>query len=53
MARIQKFLTLQWNNRFSLGMALIFFSFVAFVIFTGEPITRSSFTTLVLIGCLF
>ncbi len=53
MAKLQKFLTLEWNNGFSLGMALIFFSFVALVLLRGEPIARPSFTTLVLIGCMF
>ena len=48
-----KFLTLEWNNRFSLGMGLLFFSYIGIVLVTGAPLTSTTFKPLVLIGCLF
>ncbi|MEQ8673860.1 MAG: hypothetical protein RLP44_12670 [Aggregatilineales bacterium] len=50
---MQKFLTLEWNNRLSMGMGLLFFSFITVVVITGKPVTSQIFTPLVLIGCVF
>jgi hypothetical protein len=53
MMTIEAFLTARWNNRFSLGLGLLFFSFAAFAAFTKVLTANDAFTGLVLIGCLF
>jgi hypothetical protein len=50
---MQKFLTLAWNNRLSMGMGFLFFSYIGIVLVTGQTLTSTTFTPLVLIGCLF
>lgn len=49
----EKFLTAHWNNRFSLVLGFIFFSFIAVAIFTSALSTGDAFSGLVLIGCVF
>ena len=46
-------MTARWNNRFSLGLAFLFFSFIAVAVATATLPERDTFTGLVLIGCLF
>jgi hypothetical protein len=49
----EKFLTARWNNRFSLGLGLVFFSFIGVAVFTAALPAGDAFRGLVLIGCLF
>ena len=46
-------LTARWNNRFTAGLGLIFFSFIAVALFTEVLSAGDAFRGLVLIGCLF
>jgi len=46
-------LTGRWNNRFTAGLGLIFFSFIAVTLFTAVLSAGDAFRRLVLIGCLF
>lgn len=50
---IDAFMTARWNNRFTLGLGLIFFSYIAVVLFAAALSASDAFTGLVLIGCLF
>lgn len=47
------FLTARWNNGFTLGLGLIFFSYIAVVLVAAALSAGDAFTGLVLIGCLF
>ena len=51
--KLDSLLTARWNNRFTAGLGLIFFSFIAFATLTGALPAGDSFTGLVLIGCMF
>jgi hypothetical protein len=46
-------LTARWNNRFTLVLGLIFFSFIAVALFTAALSAGDAFRGLVLIGCMF
>lgn len=50
---LDKFLTARWNNQFAFGLAFIFFSYIALIIFTTPSSLGDSFTGLVVIGCMF
>lgn len=49
----ETFLTSQWNNRFSLGLGFVFFSYSAIILLTVALSAEEAFTGLVLIGCMF
>ncbi len=48
-----RLLTARWNNGFTLGLGLIFFSYIAVALFTTALPAEAAFTGLVMIGCMF
>ena len=49
----EKFLTVRWNNRFSLGLGIPALMYAVFALFTSVLSPFTEFTTLVIIGVLY